>query len=91
MAVFTNHSAVGAREDLSDLIYSISPSDTPFLNSVGQGTATNTTHEWQTDSLASVNVSNAAIEGADASTATLSATTRLSNRCQISQKTISVH
>lgn len=44
----------------------------------------------QTDSLASVNVSNAAIEGADASTATLSATTRLSNRCQISQKTISV-
>jgi len=90
MAVFTNHSAVGAREDLQDLIYSISPTDTPFLNSVGQGTATNTTHEWQTDSLASVNVSNAAIEGADASTATLSATTRLSNRCQISQKTISV-
>jgi hypothetical protein len=90
MAVFTNHSAVGGREDLQDLIYSISPTDTPFLNSVGQGTATNTTHEWQTDSLASVNVSNAAIEGADASTATLSATTRLSNRCQISQKTISV-
>jgi len=45
MAVFTNHSAVGGREDLQDLIYSISPTDTPFLNSVGQGTATNTTHE----------------------------------------------
>ena len=90
MAVFTNHAAVGAREDLQDVIYSISPTDTPFMNSVGQGKASNTLHEWQTDALAAVNVSNAAIEGADASTATLSATTRLNNQCQILQKTVSV-
>tara|TARA_R100001086_G_scaffold73564_1_gene35392 strand:- start:524 stop:1480 length:957 start_codon:yes stop_codon:yes gene_type:complete len=90
MAVFSNHAAVGAREDLQDVIYSISPTDTPFMNSIGQGKATNTLHEWQTDALAAVNVSNAAIEGADASTATLSATTRLNNQCQILQKTISV-
>ena len=90
MAVFSNHAAVGSREDLQDVIYSISPTDTPFMNSIGQGKASNTLHEWQTDALASVNVSNAAIEGADASTATLSATTRLNNQCQILQKTISV-
>ncbi len=90
MAVFTNHAAVGAREDLQDVIYSISPTDTPFMNSIGQGKSSNTLHEWQTDELAAVNVSNAAIEGADASTATLSATTRLNNQCQILQKTISV-
>tara|TARA_Y100000114_G_scaffold156001_1_gene181676 strand:- start:2677 stop:3633 length:957 start_codon:yes stop_codon:yes gene_type:complete len=90
MAVFTNHAAVGSREDLQDVIYSISPTDTPFMNSIGQGKASGTLHEWQTDALASVNVSNAAIEGADASTATLSATTRLNNQCQILQKTISV-
>ena len=90
MAVFSNHAAVGAREDLQDVIYSISPTDTPFMNSIGQSSSSNTLHEWQTDALASVNVSNAAIEGADASTATLSATTRLNNQCQILQKTISV-
>ena len=90
MAVFSNHAAVGSREDLQDVIYSISPTDTPFMNSIGQGKASNTLHEWQTDALASVNMSNAAIEGADASTATLSATTRLNNQCQILQKTISV-
>ena len=90
MAVFSNHAAVGSREDLQDVIYSISPTDTPFMNSIGQGKASNTLHEWQTDALASVNMSNAAIEGADASTATLSATTRLHNQCQILQKTISV-
>lgn len=90
MATFSTHSAVGEREDLQDVIYSISPTDTPFMNSVGQGKATGVLHEWQTDSLASVNVGNAAVEGADASTATLSATTRLSNHCQISEKTIQI-
>ena len=90
MATFTAHSAVGQREDLSDLIYSISPTDTPFMSSIGKTKATAAYHEWQTDSLAAVNTSNAAVEGADASSATLAATTRVGNRCQISQKTIQV-
>lgn len=90
MAVFTQHTAIGSKEDLQDTIYSISPTDTPFMNSIGQGKATGVLHEWQLDSLASVNVSNAAVEGADATTATISPTTRVSNRTQISQKTISI-
>ena len=29
----------GIREDLSDIIYMLSPSDTPFTSNVGRGTA----------------------------------------------------
>ena len=90
MPTFTRHDAVGAREDLVDVIYDISPQDTPIMSSIGKGKATAVYHEWQTDSLASANTSNAAVEGADASAATLSPTTRVGNYTQIVQKTIQV-
>jgi hypothetical protein len=47
-------------------------------------------HEWQSDSLAAATSANAAIEGADATSATISPTTRLGNYCQIVQKTVQV-
>jgi hypothetical protein len=59
------------------------------MSTVGKTKATAVYHEWQTDSLAAA-AANAAVEGADASTATLTATTRVGNRTQISQKTIGV-
>ena len=90
MATFQTYTAIGQREDLSDVIYNISPTETPFLNSVGKSKATAIYHEWQTDSLASVNTSNAAVEGATASDATISPTVRVGNRTQISQKTIKI-
>ena len=89
MATYQTFQAVGEREDLTDVIYDISPTDTPFMSSVAKTSATNVYHEWQTDSLAAA-ASNAAVEGADASDATLSATTRVGNYTQISQKTIKV-
>jgi Family of unknown function (DUF5309) len=89
MTQFRTYAAVGLREDLSDIIYNISPTDTPFMSSVGKTKATAVYHEWQTDSLAAA-AANAAVEGADASTATLSPTTRVGNRTQISQKTVGV-
>ena len=56
MAILTNSrstfSAVGIREDLSNIIYNISPMDTPFLSMAGRGTCDNTLFEWQTDELA---------------------------------------
>ena len=56
MAILTNSrstfSAVGIREDLSNIIYNISPMDTPFLSMSGRGTCDNTLFEWQTDELA---------------------------------------
>jgi hypothetical protein len=60
------------------------------MTSVGKTSATAVYHEWQKDSLAAVNTSNAVVEGAAASDATLSPTTRIGNRTQISAKTVKV-
>ena len=90
MATYQTYQSVGNREDLTDMIYDISPTETPFMSSIGKTKATATFHEWQTDSLADATVNNAAVEGADASSATLSPTTRVGNRTQISQKTIQI-
>jgi hypothetical protein len=90
MAIYNAYDAIGQREDLTDVIYDISPTETPFMSSIGKTKATAVYHEWQTDSLAAATTNNAAVEGADASDATLSPTTRLGNYTQILQKTIKV-
>ena len=90
MATYQTYTAIGQREDLSDVIYNISPTETPFMSSIGKTKATAIYHEWQTDSLAAVNTSNAAVEGAATSDATLSPTTRVGNRTQISTKVIKI-
>lgn len=90
MATYKTYESVGNREDLTDVIYNISPTDTPFMSSVGKTKATAVYHEWQTDSLADASTSNAVVEGADATSATLAPTTRVGNRTQISQKTIQI-
>jgi len=90
MPTFTAHSAIGQREDLTDIIYDISPTETPFMSSIGKTKATAVYHEWQTDSLAAATTANAAVEGADATSATLAPTVRLGNYCQIIQKTVQV-
>ena len=90
MATYQTYQSVGNREDLTDVIYNISPTDTPFMSSVGKTNATAVYHEWQTDSLADATTANAVVEGADATSATLAPTTRVGNRTQISQKTIQI-
>lgn len=60
------------------------------MSSIGKGRASAVYHEWQTDSLAAATSGNAAVEGADATAATLSPTTRLGNYTQIVQKTVQV-
>jgi hypothetical protein len=90
MAAYDRYSAIGAREDLSDVIYDISPTDTPIMSSIGKTKATGVYHEWQTDSLAAATTSNALIEGASASEATITPTTRLGNYTQIVGKTVMV-
>ena len=89
MATYQTYTAIGMREDLSDVIYNISPTDTPFMSTIGKTKATAVYHEWQTDSLAAAAL-NVTVEGATASDATMSPTTRVGNRCQISQKTIKI-
>jgi hypothetical protein len=88
MTTFNRYDAIGAREDLSDVIYNISPTDTPIMSSIGKTKATGVYHEWQTDSLAAATTANALVEGADASSATLSPTSRIGNYTQIVGKTV---
>ena len=87
MAVPTNtretYGAVGIREDLSNIIYNISPMDTPFLNGCGRGSADNTLFEWQTDELKTA-ASNMQIEGNDYTSTAATEPRRLSNYTQIS-------
>jgi hypothetical protein len=94
MAIFagttTKYDVVGAREDLTDAIYDISPEKTPFYSSIGRGTAKGTFHEWQTDSLADADGTNAQLEGNEASYAKADPTVRVGNYTQISDKSLIV-
>ncbi|BAQ89316.1 phage major head protein [uncultured Mediterranean phage uvMED] len=87
---YSTYDAVGEREDLSDIIYSISPTDTPFMSGIAKENATAVFHEWQTDALAAAASDNYQIEGDEISFAAPSATTRLGNRTQISRKSVIV-
>lgn len=86
---FTSTAAIGNREDLTDVIYRISPSETPLLSLAEKTKAENTLHEWQTQDLAAPG-SNAQAEGDDAAPIAVTPTVRLNNRTQISTKTVSV-
>ena len=83
---FTTYSAVGNREDLSDMIYRIDPTDTPFVTGIEKTKATAVNHEWQTQALAAANTANAQLEGDDATADATTPTVRLGNIAQISRK-----
>ena len=87
--LFDTFETVGIREDLVDVIYNISPEDTPILSAIPRTAAKSTKHEWQLDSLATP-ATNAVIEGDDATIDALSATTRAFNFCQIADKVIAL-
>ncbi|NBR23986.1 MAG: head protein [Micrococcales bacterium] len=86
----TSSTRGGLREDLSDMIYSISPTDTPLMSTLAKSKATAVYHEWQTDSLAAATTANALVEGDDAIATTASPTFRIGNYTQIVGKTIQV-
>ena len=83
---FTSYAAIGNREDLSDVIYNVDPTDTPFLTGIPRTKASVTLHEWQSDVLTAASAANAVIEGDDATTDAVTPTVRLSNTTQISDK-----
>ena len=77
------YGAIGIREDLSNIIYNISPTETPFLSGCGRETAENTYFEWQTDEL-STPTANRQLEGDDYASTAATEPRRLSNYTQIS-------
>lgn len=77
-------------EDVRDVIYDISPTDTPFLSTIKKEKITGQLHEWQTDELAAANSANAHKQGSVAPPAVASTPVRLNNRTQIFYQTASV-
>jgi len=85
----TRYDMNGLKESLHDRIYNISPEETPFIAGAGRGAnAKQTLEEWQTDSLAAADGTNAQLEGDDASFSTPAATVRVGNYSQIMRKTL---
>lgn len=86
---FSAHEAKGIREDLQDMIFTISPTDTDLLSSLKRGKAKNHLHEWQTDSLAAATTANAHVESDDiTSFGATDPTVRVGNYLQISRKLV---
>jgi len=88
-AALDTYTAKGIREDLSDVIYNISPEETPFVSAVGKRSVSNTKYEWQTEALPAV-ATTAQIEGNTVVTAAATNTARSSNQCQILVRSASV-
>jgi len=89
MATYQTYQLIGEKEDVSDIISNISPTYTPFQTMIGREKVHNTLTQWQEDSLADV-ADLAGVEGADASSDTLSPTTMRTNYTQIFTKSIKV-
>ena len=90
MATYTSATAIGEREDLSDVIYRIDPDETPLFSNAQKETTRGIITEWQVQELASAADDNHASEGADFSYTNPSPTTRLTNVHQIAVQAASV-
>lgn len=88
---FQTFQSIGNREELSDIIYNISPTATPFMQNAGRGKVDNVLFEWQTDALASAVSTNQQIQGDDvASFDAVTPTVRPGNYTEIGRKTLIV-
>lgn len=83
-------SMVGIREDLSDTITNISPTDTPFYSGCKKGKAKNRSPEWEKENLRAANADNATVEGDDATNDAMTQPTRLRNYVQLFDEVIQV-
>ena len=75
----------GNREDLSDVLFDVSPTETPFITLAKKGKSTGTNHEWLIDELEDPE-ENAHLEGDDAAPVDAASRDRLGNYTQIFKK-----
>jgi hypothetical protein len=75
---------------LIDKITMTNPEQTPIISASGTGTAKQTYHEFQRDSLRAANKDNASLDGNDAVSAAKTPPTRVANIAQIFSDTIQV-
>jgi hypothetical protein len=79
------------REDVMDMVYNLDEGiPTPFTDMVRSGSHSNAYSEWTEDDLTAVDITNAVVDGADASGNDTAVGTRVGNRQQISDKTVRI-
>jgi hypothetical protein len=86
---FDTYSATSDREQLSDVIYNISPQATPFMSAIGKNSIKNVVFDWQTETLPTASGAGQ-LEGFELSRAASTATSRVSNVAQISSRDATV-
>ena len=89
MSTYTTYDQVGLKESVADIITDITPFDTPAMTMFKDEKVGARTFSWLEDSLAAAG-SNAAVEGADASMATLTNAVERTNNTQILTKAFQV-
>ena len=82
--------ASNIREDLGNVIFNVSPFQTPFTSGIATSSVTNDNHEWLTDSFAAAINNNENVEAPATITATVDTRTRKTNNVQIAQKSVIV-
>lgn len=90
MPGMTTYDVVGAKEDISDIITNLSPTQTPGQTMIGSEKITNRLFQWQEDSLLAATQNNAQVEGFDATFAAHAPTVMRDNVTQIMTKTVQV-
>src|SRR5210317_2033691 len=79
------------REDVMDTVYNLDEGiPTPFTDMVRSGSHSNPYSEWTEDDLTAVDITNAVVDGADASGNDTKVGVRVGNRQQISDKTVRI-
>lgn len=86
---FDTYTATADREDLSNVIYNISPTETPFISAIGKKSIHNVVFDWQTEVLPTASGSGQ-LEGFELSRSAATATTRLSNVAMIQSRDATV-
>ena len=76
------------REDVMNKIFDISRIPLPFTDMIGTESSDNSYKEWTIDALSQADVTNAVVDGSDASGNDTATGARIGNQHQIAQKTV---
>jgi len=78
------------REDLGNIIFNVTPYQTPFTSGIAKSRATNDNHEWLTDTYRDAATDNENLEAAAVSDAAADTRTRKGNYLQIAKEVATV-
>jgi hypothetical protein len=85
-SVISTIASTALRQELSDVIVNIDPTETPFISNIGKGKTSSYKTEWIKDTLAAAALNQQTEAAGVSSTATIGAGTKLENYITISAK-----